>query len=97
MRSSQRTAGPYGWLPAVIGLVVLAGLVIGCVGLASLRERLIATAGRTLALTAAESVDKLDLILAEHARRLRILGADPALGPDDGERVSARLRSFASD
>jgi PAS domain S-box-containing protein len=93
----ERTAGPYAWLPAVIGFLALAGVAIGWVGLATLRDQLIASTGRTLALTAAESVDKLDLILTEHASRLRILARDPALGLDDELRVTARLRAFIRD
>src|SRR5262245_17610918 len=95
--SRKRSAGPYAWLPALIGFVALAGVAIGYAGLASLRGRLIASAGRTLALTASESVDKLDLILAEHARRLRILSRDPVLGSEDEAQVMARLETFATN
>jgi endonuclease-8 len=93
----ERTAGPYAWLPAVIGFLALAGVAVGWVGLGTLRDRLIASTGRTLALTAAESIDKLDLILTEHASRLRILAHDPVLALDDELRVTARLRAFVRD
>ena len=42
--NGRRPTGPYAWLPALIGFVALAGLAIGYVGLASLRDRLIASA-----------------------------------------------------
>ncbi len=93
--SSKRMAGPYAWLPALIGFVALAGLVIGYAGLANLKDRLVAGAGRTLALTASESIAKLDLVLAEHVRRLRFFSRDPALALDDELTVTARLRAFA--
>jgi len=97
MLSAKRTAGPYPWLPAMIAVVILAGLAIAGVGLWSLRERLIESTGRTLALTAAESVDKLALILSEHARRLRIVSEDPALSSDDAGQAAVRLQAFAAD
>src|SRR5262245_45304268 len=97
MWPQQRTPGPYGWLPALIGVVALAGLVICSLGLSSLRTHLIAGAGRTLALTAAESVDKLDLILLAHVRGLRTLGDDAGPEIDDAAALATRLQAFAAD
>ena len=97
MPSVNRTTGPYPWLPAMIGVVILTGLAIAGVGLWSLRERLIESTGRTLALTAAESVDKLALLLTEHARRLRILSGDAVFASGDAGLVAARLQAFAAD
>ncbi len=93
----ERPAGPYAWLPALVGLVALASVVIGYAGLTGLRDRLIASAGRTLALVAAESIDKLDLIIAEHARSLRAFAHDPTLATDDELKITTRLRAFIAD
>ena len=56
---------PYSWLPVLLVLMAVVTLAIGGMGLHYIETRMVATAGETLALTAAEVADKLDLFLFE--------------------------------
>ena len=63
---SEATAPrPYSWLPVLIGVLPVVMLTIGAIALRYIETRMIATAGETLALTAAEVSDKLDRFLIE--------------------------------
>ena len=95
-RREDRGREPYGWLPALIGFIALAGLGSACIGLSKLADRLIASAGRTLALAAADGADKLDLILAGHALELRTLARTPDLRGDPAA-IGTALATFLTD
>lgn len=56
---------PYSWLPVLLGVLTVATLSIGTIAFRYVETRMVATAGETLALTAAEVSDKLDRFLIE--------------------------------
>ncbi len=56
---------PYSWLPVLLGVLTIATLSIGTIAFRYVETRMVATAGETLALTAAEVSDKLDRFLSE--------------------------------
>ena len=56
---------PYAWLPVLIGVLTVVMLTIGTLAFRYVEARMIATAGQTLAQTAAEVSDKLDRFLIE--------------------------------
>jgi PAS domain S-box-containing protein len=56
---------PYSWLPILLGVLTIATLSIGTIAFRYVEARMIATAGQTLAQTAAEASDKLDRFLIE--------------------------------
>ena len=64
MTMSEATAPrPYSWLPVLISVMTVVMLAIGGIAFRYIETRMIATAGETLALTAAEVSDKLDRFL----------------------------------
>src|SRR5262245_34219529 len=66
MNMSEATAPrPYSWLPVLLGVLTIATLSIGTIAFRYIENRMFATAGETLALTAAEVSDKLDRFLSE--------------------------------
>jgi PAS domain S-box-containing protein len=56
---------PYSWLPVLLGVLTIATLSIGAIAFRYVETRMVATAGETLAHTAAEVSDKLDRFLIE--------------------------------
>lgn len=56
---------PYSWLPVLIGVLTVVMLTIGTLAFRYVETRMVATAGETLAQTAAEVSDKLDRFLIE--------------------------------
>ena len=56
---------PYSWLPVLIGMLTVVMLTIGTLAFRYVEARMVATAGQTLAQTAAEISDKLDRFLIE--------------------------------
>ena len=56
---------PYSWLPVLISVLLVVMLAIGGLAFRYTETRMVATAGETLALTAAEVSDKLDRFLIE--------------------------------
>jgi PAS domain S-box-containing protein len=66
MTTSEATAPrPYSWLPILLGVLTVATLSIGTIAFRYVETRMVATAGETLAHTAAEVADKLDRFLIE--------------------------------
>ena len=66
MSISEATAPRrYSWLPVLILVMVVITLALGATALRYIEARMVATAGETLALTAAEVSDKLDRVLYE--------------------------------
>jgi len=61
----SRDPRPYSWLPILLGVLTLATLSIGTIAFRYIETRMVATAGETLAQTAAEVSDKLDRFLLE--------------------------------
>ncbi len=60
-----KTPRPYSWLPVLISVLTVAMLTIGTIAFRYIETRMIATAGETLALSAAEVSDKVDRFLIE--------------------------------
>ena len=56
---------PYSWLPILISVMTVVMPAIGAIAFRYVETRMVATAGETLALTAAEVSDKLDRFLIE--------------------------------
>ena len=66
MAMSEATAPrPYSWLPVLISVMTVVMPAIGVIAFRYVETRMVATAGETLALTAAEVSDKLDRFLTE--------------------------------
>ncbi len=63
--SEARAARPYSWLPVLLGVLTVVMLSIGTLAFRYVETRMVATAGETLAQTAAEVSDKLDRFLIE--------------------------------
>jgi signal transduction histidine kinase/DNA-binding response OmpR family regulator/HPt (histidine-containing phosphotransfer) domain-containing protein len=63
--SEATTPRPYSWLPVLLIAMTIVTLVIGGIALHYIETRMVATAGETLVLTAAEVSDKLDRVLYE--------------------------------
>ena len=61
----SRDPRPYSWLPILLGVLTVATLSIGTIAFRYIETRMVATAGETLAQTAAEVSDKLDRFLFE--------------------------------
>ena len=61
----SRDPRPYSWLPILLGVLTIATLSIGTIAFRYIETRMVATAGETLAQTAAEVSDKLDRFLFE--------------------------------
>lgn len=80
-KSEATVPRPYSWLQLLIFLMTVFTLVIGAVASHFIEARMVASAGETLALTAAEVSGKLDRVLYERyvdAQMIaRALGAQP--------------------
>ncbi len=63
--SEARAARPYSWLSVLFGVLTVVMLTIGTLAFRYVEARMVATAGETLAQTAAEVSDKLDRFLVE--------------------------------
>ena len=61
----SRDLRPYSWLPILLGVLTVATLSIGTIAFRYIENRMVSTAGETLAHTAAEVSDKLDRFLIE--------------------------------
>ena len=61
--SEAKAPRPYSWLPVLIAVLPVVMLTIGAIAFRYIETRMIATAGETLALSAAEVSDKLDRFL----------------------------------
>jgi PAS domain S-box-containing protein len=82
---------PYSWLPVLIMVMPVLTLAIGGIALRYIETRMVATAGETLALTAAEVADKLDRVLFERHGDVQMITRAFSAQPDDREFQSAYL------
>ena len=67
---------PYSWLPVLIGVLTIVMLAIGSIAFRYVETRMVATAGETLAHTAAEVSDKLDRFLIERHGDVLMMARD---------------------
>ena len=89
---SEATAPrPYTWLPILVVLMTVATLAIGAFMLHYIQTRMVATAGETLALTAAEVSNKLDRVLYERYGDVQMLARAFSGQPDNRAFQSAYL------
>src|SRR4029077_3353797 len=92
MTMSEATAPrPYSWLPVLIMVMPVLTLAIGGIALHYIETRMVATAGETLILTAAEVADKLDRVLYERYVDVQMIARAFSAQPDDRESQSAYL------
>ena len=92
MTMSEATAPrTYSWLPVLISVLPVVMLTIGAIAFRYVETRMVATAGETLALTAAEVADKLDRVLFERHGDVQMITRAFSAQPDDREFQSAYL------
>src|SRR6266850_714919 len=83
----------YSWLPVLISVMTVVMLAIGGIAIHYTETRMVATAGETLALTAAEVSDKLDRFLFERQGDVQMMARTFSAQPDNREFQSAYLAS----
>jgi two-component system cell cycle sensor histidine kinase/response regulator CckA len=90
MTMSEVTAPrPYSWLPVLISVMTVVMLAIGGIAFRYTETHMIATAGETLALTAAEVSDKLDRFLFERYGDVLMMAGAFSVQPHNRELQSA--------
>lgn len=82
---------PYSWLPVLLGVLTIATLSIGTIAFRYVETRMVATAGETLALTAAEVSDKLDRFLSERYGDVLMMSRTFSVQSQDREFQSAYI------
>ena len=80
---------PYSWLPILLGVLTVATLSIGTLAFRYIETRMVATAGETLAHTAAEVSDKLDRFLIERYGDALMMARTFSVQPQNQEFQSA--------
>jgi PAS domain S-box-containing protein len=80
---------PYSWLPILLGVLTVATLSIGTLAFRYIETRMVATAGETLAHTAAEVSDKLDRFLIERYGDALMMARTFSVQPQNREFQSA--------
>ena len=93
MNDLSETTAPrlYSWLPVLISVMTVVMLAIGGLAFHYTETRMVATAGETLALTAAEVSDKLDRFLVERRGDVQMMARTFSVQPDNREFQSAFL------
>jgi PAS domain S-box-containing protein len=90
MTMSEATAQrPYSWLPILISVMTVVMPAIGAIAFRYVETRMVATAGETLALTAAEVSDKLDRFLIERYGDVQMMARTFSAQPYNREFQSA--------
>src|SRR4029079_15169446 len=84
-------ARPYSWLSVLIGVMAIVTLAIGGIGLHYIETRMVASAGETLVLTAAEVSDKLDRVLYERYVDVQMIARALSAQPHNREMQSAYI------
>src|SRR5688572_5973454 len=82
---------PYSWLTVLIIVMPVITIAIGGIAFRYIETRMVATAGETLALTAAEVSDKLDRVLFERHGDVQTIARAFTAQPDNREFQSAYL------
>ena len=91
---SEATAPrPYSWLPVLIIVMPIITMAIGGIAFRYIETRMVATAGETLALTAAEVSDKLERFLFERYGDVQMMARTFSAQPDNRKFQSAYLAS----
>jgi len=87
MKSQKNT---YWWLPSLVALLVFTTVTMCAIALRFVQNRLVASAGESLALVATDIADKLDRLLLEQYANTQIMAQTPALQGSD-PAVKTRL------
>jgi two-component system cell cycle sensor histidine kinase/response regulator CckA len=98
--SEARAPRPYSWLPILIIVMTVVTLAIGGIALRYIETRMVATAGETLVLTAAEVSDKLDRFLFERYGDVLMMAGTFNAQPHNREFQSAyvaRMKTLYPD
>ena len=82
---------PYAWFPTLIVIMTVATLAVSATMLHYIEVRMVATAGETLALTAAEVSNQLDRVLHERYGDVQMLARTFSAQPDNRAFQSAYL------
>jgi two-component system cell cycle sensor histidine kinase/response regulator CckA len=85
----QLSRQPYSWLPILIIVMTVVTVAIAATALHYIETRMVAAAGETLALTAAEVSDKLDRVLYERYVDVQMIARTFSAQPDNREFQSA--------
>ena len=85
---------PYAWLPALIIVMTVVALGIGAVALRYIKTRLVATAGETLALAAADIAGKLDLLLDARYGDIQVMAQASAFQGGDRASMTRHLTAL---
>ena len=92
MTISEATAPRhYSWLRVLIVVMAVVTLAIGAIALHYIETRMVATAGETLAVTAAEVSDKLDRFLVERHGDVLMMAGTFSAQPHNRKFQSAYL------
>jgi two-component system cell cycle sensor histidine kinase/response regulator CckA len=95
--SAQSAHRPYSWLWILIVAMTVVTLAIGTVAFHYVESRMVASAGQTLALAAAEVSDKLDRYLTERHGDVRMMAGSISEQPHNREFQAAyvaRMKAF---
>jgi two-component system cell cycle sensor histidine kinase/response regulator CckA len=87
--SEGKAPRPYSWLRVLIIVMTVVTLAIGAIALHYIETRMVATAGETLAVTAAEVSDKLDRVMYERYVDVQMIARAFSGHPDNREFQSA--------
>jgi PAS domain S-box-containing protein len=83
----------YAWLPyLIVGMTVFAAAV-GGLALHSIESHMIASAGQTLALAAADIADKLDRTMSERYNTIQTMAKTPVLRSRNPEAITGYLKA----
>ncbi|HSL05357.1 MAG TPA: PAS domain S-box protein, partial [Nitrospiraceae bacterium] len=89
---SEATAPrPYSWLPVLLGVLTVATVSIGSIAFRYVETRMVATAGETLAHTAAEVSDKLGRFLIERHGDVLMMARTFSVQPENREFQSTYI------
>ncbi len=81
-------------MPTLVVLMTAVALTVGYLGLRYVESRLIASTGESLALAAADIAGKLDMLLFERYRDIRLLGDVPLLKEGDARAITIYLQKI---
>ena len=87
--SESAAPRPYSWIPILSIVMTVLTIAIGGIALHYIETRMVAAAGETLALTAAEVSDKLDRFLYERYGDVLMMAGTVSAQPHDREFQSS--------
>ena len=91
--SEARAPRPYSWLLTLISVLPIVMLAIGAMALRYIETRMVATAGETLALSAAEVSNNVDRFLIERRTNVLMMARPFSVQPDVTKPAAIDKRS----